>query len=256
MALYYSARDTIVPQSFVGLLYEDGAFKRVLDPGKYETGKSFFSQTNKEITLVDMRERSLTIKGQELLTGDKAAIRISLLVYYKVIDPAAAIHNVSSYEERIYEDVQLAARRFVVFRKLDEILRDRNEISDAVRDDVKSVATTYGVEIMRADIKDLVFPGNLREMMNRVLETERLSESTIIQAKKDAEALMIRAEAEKERVKLELEAELEEAKKLEENPMLLKLRKIRALSDMAQSGGRFVVGLESTDLAHTLKKDD
>ncbi|WP_437739382.1 SPFH domain-containing protein [Sorangium sp. So ce302] len=71
------------------------------------------------------------------------------------------------------------------------ILSDRNEISDAVRDDVKGTAARYGVEIVRADVKDLVFPGNLREIMNQVLETERRAEAKVIQARKDAEALRI-----------------------------------------------------------------
>src|SRR3989338_3450473 len=155
--------EKIIPHSFVGLLYEDGEYKRVLSPGKHQVRRYFFDS---------MRERSLIIKGQEILTKDKVAIRISLLVYYRIISPEAAVHNVVSYEERIYEDVQLAARRFLANRNLDDILSDRNEISDAVRDDVKNSAGSYGVEIIRADVKDLVFPGNLREIMNRVLEVE------------------------------------------------------------------------------------
>lgn len=118
---------SIVPESFVGLLYENGAFIKVLQPGLHNFNKfpfSLFDNTIREIKLVDMRERSLTIKGQEILTADKVAIRVSLLVYFRVRDAESAIHNVSSYEERIYEDVQLAARRFLASRELDAILSD------------------------------------------------------------------------------------------------------------------------------------
>ena len=62
-------------------------------------------------------------------------------------DPVAATHNVEIYRERIYEDVQLAARRFLANRSLDAILTDRNEISDAVRDEVKTSAAGYGVRV-------------------------------------------------------------------------------------------------------------
>jgi regulator of protease activity HflC (stomatin/prohibitin superfamily) len=230
------------------------------------------------VTLVDMRERSLTIKGQEILTADKVAIRVSLLVYFKVIDAPAAVHNVASYEERIYEDVQLAARRFLASRRLDAILSDRNEISDTVRDDVKGVAAGYGVEILRADVKDLVFPGNLREIMNQVLETERRAEAKLIEARREAEALKIKAEAEnatarlrteaqrdqlrvaaegeRDRMRVKLEAEVEEARALAANPALLRLRELQALGEMAKAGGKFVVGVKTGDAGAALFREE
>src|SRR4051812_9543044 len=224
--------------------------------------------------MVEVRERSLTIKGQEILTADKVAIRVSLLVYFRVTDAEAAIHNVASYEERIYEDVQLAARRFLASRKLDAILVDRNEISDAVRDDVKGTAGGYGVEILRADVKDLVFPGNLREIMNQVLEAERRTEARLIEARREAETLRIKsdgenvaalaraeatraqlrltAEGERERAELRLAAELEDARALLANPQLQKLRELQTLSDMARSGAKFVVGMTADGLGRLM----
>lgn len=262
--------EMIVPQSFVGLLYEDGAYKGLQEPGKVQLKRGFFDDKLRSVTLVDMRERSLTIKGQEILTADKVAIRVSLLVYFKIVDAAAAVHNVASYEERIYEDVQLAARRFLASRNLEAILTDRNEISDAVSADVKNTAARYGVEILRADVKDLVFPGNLREIMNQVLETERRAEAKLIQAKKEAEAqkvvadaenertrermeaqraqARIFAEGERERSRIALDAQLAEAKAAQEAPALLKLRELQTLAEMAKSGGKFVVGLKPDGL--------
>ncbi len=262
-------RKIIVPQAYVGLLYEDGKFIKLLEAGKH-TFKRRWVKIARQVTFVDMRERSLTIKGQEILTADKVAIRVSLLVYFRVNEPTSAVHNVASYEERIYEDVQLAARRFLATRNLEAILSDRNEISDAVRDEVKGAAASYGVEIIRADVKDLVFPGNLREIMNQVLETERRAEAKLIQARKEAEAeqihqaaekeaalykmqvekekILLTAEAEKERLKLQLESALNEAKALRENPELLKLKKFETFKEMAKAGAKFVVGLEPNQL--------
>jgi len=267
-----------VPEAHVGLLYADGAFQAVLTPGKHRLKKGWFDEVARTVTLVDMRERSLTIKGQEILTADKVAIRVSLLVYFMVQDAPAAVHHVASYEERIYEDVQLAARRFLASRNLEAILSDRNEISDAVRDDVKGTAARYGVEILRADVKDLVFPGNLREIMNQVLETERRAEAKLIQAKKDAEAVRIHADAENEATRLKLEAqkeqiritaeaeqiraqlrlaeEIQQAKAALDHPALLKLRELEALGHMARSGAKFVVGLSGkAGLADTIVRE-
>ncbi len=268
---------TTVPESFAALLYEDGAFARTLGPGRHRLRKHPFDRVERSIKLVDLRERSLTIKGQEILTADKVAVRVSLLVYFRVEDPVAAAHNVSSYEERIYEDVQLAARRFLASRDLDAILSDRNEISDTVRDSVEESAASYGVRIVRADVKDLVFPGNLREIMNQVLETERRAEAQLIEARKEAEALRIRttaeneaelarleserararieAEAERERVEARLESERKEAEAVRESPWLLRLRQFVALQEMAKAGGRFVVGLDGKELSSALEAD-
>jgi regulator of protease activity HflC (stomatin/prohibitin superfamily) len=259
-------RKIIVAQSFVGLLYEDGVFKRILEPGKHRLGRWLFDRVRRSVTLVDLRERTLTIKGQEILTADKVAVRVSLLVYFRVKDPQAAEHNVACYEERIYEDVQLAARRFLASRDLEAILNDRNEISDAVREVVSGSAAGYGVEIRRAEVKDLVFPGNLREIMNQVLETERKAEARLIQARKEAEAQAIKsaseAEVERDRLALEreqakarvemeqqalrmrLQAEQQEAAAIRDNPQLLELRRLHTLAEMASRGARFVVGLD------------
>lgn len=272
-----SPQDSVVPQSFVGLLYEDGAFARQLAPGRHRLRKGMFDRVQRKVSLIDMRERSLTIKGQEILTNDKVAIRVSLLVYYRVQDAELAAHSVANYEERIYEDVQLAARRFLASRTLDAILSDRNEISDAVRDQVREAAASYGVEIVRADVKDLVFPGNLREIMNQVLETERRAEANLIKARKDAEAMRIQneaeneaellrleaetqrqrieAEAERELRRIQLESDQQAAEALEKNPVLLKLKRIEALRDMAAAGGKFVLGMGAAGLDKALGED-
>ena len=261
----------IVDQSFVGLLYEDGVYVRTLEPGKYSLKRHPFDSVQRSVSHVDLRERSLVLKGQEILTRDKVAVRVSILVYYRVVQAEAAMHEVADYEARIYEDVQLAARRFLAGRELDAILSDRNEISDAVRESVRDAALGYGVEIRRADVKDLVFPGNLREIMNQVLETERRAEAKLIQAQKEIEAerlkaranhdaTLLRLQAEREQLKLQLESqqaradaerarqrkqlelEVDEAKLAAQHPELLRLRELQALAAMAEAGGKFVIG--------------
>src|SRR5438874_3952316 len=128
-----------------------------------------------------MRNRDLTIKGQEILTADKVAIRVSILVQFAVLDPRAAVHTVENYEDRLYSDVQLAARRSLASMSLEEILTNRNQLSEDILRDVTEAATNYGVSILRADVKDLVFPGNLQEIMNRVLAAERMSEAQLVE---------------------------------------------------------------------------
>ena len=236
---------TIIRETHRGALYEDGVFQGVLGPGAYRTANPWWSNRRREILLVDVRQRSLTIKGQEILTADKVAIGVSILVNYRVIDVRAALHEVENYADRIYEDVQLATRRYLAARTLDEILRARNDISDAVRGDVREVAAVYGIEIARADVKDLVFPGKLREIMNLVLETERTSEARLIEARKTAEAALIRAHGEQEVLAARLESDRKLSEQLTGSPSLMRLRELEVLQKIAaQPGNHFYLGLD------------
>src|SRR5258708_5392533 len=96
-------REIIIKDTHRGLWYEDGVLKQLLEAGRHVVPRHFnlgFFRTPKiEVALVDVRERELTIKGQEILTSDKVAIRVSIIVQFRVTDPGAALHKVTNYEE-------------------------------------------------------------------------------------------------------------------------------------------------------------
>jgi len=192
-------QEIIIKDTHRGLRYENGVLVKVLEAGRYEIApmwRPLFSRPPKvEIVLVDMRERDLTIKGQEILTADKVALRVSIVVQFHVTDPRAALHQVASYEERLYSDVQLAARRSLASMTLEQILTNRNQLNEDILRDVKGAAASYGVEIQRADVKDIIFPGNLQEIMNRVLAAERMSQAQLVEARTKAEVQQIEAQA-------------------------------------------------------------
>src|SRR5215471_11643973 len=203
--------DVIIKDTHRGLWYEDGVLKQVLGAGRYEipAAPSIFRKKPKvELVVVDVRERELTIKGQEILTADKVALRVSVIVRFRVTDPQAALHAVQNYEERLYGDVQLAARRSLASMTLEEILTNRNRLSSDILDDVKEAAASYGVAILRADVKDLVFPGNLQEIMNRVLAAERMSQAQLVEARTKAETQRIDAQVKADAHRAEAEAKV------------------------------------------------
>jgi regulator of protease activity HflC (stomatin/prohibitin superfamily) len=184
--------------------------KRVIDAGRHrlppERIVGFRVGPKVEVLLVDIRERELTIKGQEILTSDKVAVRVSIIVQFKVTDPVAAVQQVESFEERLYSDVQLAARRSLASMSLEQILTNRNQLSEDILTEVKETAARYGVAILRADVKDLVFPGNLQEIMNKVLAAERTSQAQLVEARTRAQTQQIDAQAKAEIARLEAEA--------------------------------------------------
>src|SRR5919199_5105304 len=206
-------REVIIKTTHRGLLYQDGVLVSVLEAGRHvlpgRLGLPFIRRPKVEIVLVDVRERELTIKGQEILTSDRVAIRVSIVVQFRVTDPAAALQRVAEYEDRLYSDVQLAARRSLASMTLEDILTNRTRLSEDILADVLGAAAGYGVQILRADVKDLIFPGNLQEIMNRVLATERLSQAELVQARTKAETQRIEAEAKAEARRVEALAEVE-----------------------------------------------
>lgn len=268
-------REIFIKDTHRGLWYEDGVLTKVLGAGRYELPKpEVFPELRRlfglkrrpkvEVVLVDMRARDLTIKGQEILTADKVAIRVSILVQFAVVDPKAALHAVADYEDRLYSDVQLAARRSLASMTLEDILTNRTRLSEDILRDVKESATSYGVAIARADVKDLVFPGNLQEIMNRVLAAERMSQAQlveartkaevqkieaqsnmdaqILQARTEADAALLNARGAAEASRLAVQAEtqaLEERQKMASaystHPALLRLEELAALRDLARN---------------------
>lgn len=263
------AREVIIKDTHRGLWYEDGVLVRVLAAGRYKvpwlSGVSWFGVRwpKVEVVVVDVRERELTIKGQEILTSDKVAIRVSIIVQFRVVDPRDALHEVERYEERLYSDVQLAARRSLASMSLEEILTNRNQLSEDILRDVKEIAQRYGVAILRADVKDLIFPGNLQEIMNKVLAAERMSEAQLVEARTKAATQQIesqayvaaqraQAEAAAAAQRIKTEAEVQTLRETESaaaaytsNPALLRLRELETLRELARNANaRIYIGFD------------
>jgi regulator of protease activity HflC (stomatin/prohibitin superfamily) len=272
-----SRHEVIVRSGFRGLRYVDGRFDRVLEPGRYRlTGRRHLGRRlpQVEIVPVDLRERELNIKGQEILTADKVAVRVNIITHFRVVDPVAAMEQVADYGDRVYSDVQLAARRSLASMSLEAILTNRNQLSEDILRDVEGVSAGYGVEIIRADVKDLVFPGNLQDIMNRVLTAQRMAEAQMVEARTRAEreALEANSKADSERVaaqariestrlaaegdaaakRIRTEAEVDALRRLAEaaeayaqHPALLRLRELETLGALGtNAAARLYIGFD------------
>jgi regulator of protease activity HflC (stomatin/prohibitin superfamily) len=269
-------REVTIRSTHRGLRYIDGRLDKVLEPGRYELTRTsaWRRQPVVDVVLVDMRQREFTIKGQEILTADKVALRVSIITQYRVVDPVAAIEKVAGYEDRLYSDVQLAARRSLASMALEAILTNRNQLSEDILRDVEGVASGYGVEILRADVKDIVFPGNLQDIMNRVLAAQRLAEAHLVEArtKAEREALeagsradaervaaqarsetrRLAAEADAEATRIRVEAEVDALNRLAaaasayaEHPALLRVRELETLGALgANAEARLYIGFD------------
>ena len=197
------------------VLFIDGKFDKVLNSGAYYWWKNNIAV---HIARVDMRQQQLEINGQEILTKDKAALRINAWAQYKVADIEKAILMNKEYDKQLYVAFQLALREYVAGYSFDELLDKKESIAPFILQQVKQKAESLGVEVNGFGIRDIILPGDVKEIMNQVLIAEK---------KAQANTIMRREETASTR------SLLNTAKLMEENAMLWKLKEMEYVSTIA-----------------------
>ncbi len=202
-----------------GLLFVNGVFQKVLTQGVYYFWKN---AEIIEVKKVDLRLIPLEISGQEILTKDKAALRINFFVQFQITDIEKAIVDSKDYEKQLYVNVQLALREFVGGFTLDEILDKKEQVSKFVMESVKESNKKIGVEISAAGIKDVILPGEIKEIMNQVLVATKKAQANTISRREETAATR---------------SLLNTAKLMEDNEMLFKLKEMEYVEQIAEKVG-------------------
>ena len=175
----------------------------------------------------------MEISGQELLTKDKAGLRMNFYVKYQVEDVVKALVSNKDFEKQLYVLMQLALREFTGGLSLDELLEKKESISAYVNESSGAKVSSLGVTVTGSGIRDIILPGDMKEIMNQVLIAEK---------KAQANTIMRREETASTR------SLLNTAKLMEENSMLFKLKEMEYVEKIAEkinsislSGGSMVV---------------
>lgn len=205
------------------LLFADGRLESSLEAGLYDV-----SRWNRavSVTRVDLRERELQIVGQELMTADKVSLRLNVVVRFHVTDAVKSVFAVQQLETGLYSEVQLAARRYVGGLTVDGLLEKRNDASSTLRADLEERLAAWGVALDRVDLKDVVLPGDMKSLLNQVIEAEKRAAANVILRREETAATRSLANT---------------AKLLESNPTLLRLKELEAWKELAQSVGQLHV---------------
>ncbi len=198
------------------VLFIDGKFEKVLESGVYFWWKNNIAV---HIARVDMRQQHLEVNGQEILTKDKAALRINAWAQYGVKDIEKAVLHNKEYDKQLYVAFQLALREFVAGFSFDELLEKKDGIAAAVLQNLQEKAEGLGVEVYGFGIRDIILPGDVKEIMNQVLIAEK---------KAQANTIMRREETASTR------SLLNTAKLMEENAMLWKLKEMEYVEKIAE----------------------
>lgn len=198
-----------------GLLYVENVFERVLEPGAYvfwNVGRTV------QVKLVDMRTHALDVTGQEVLTRDRVSIRVNLAATYRVTDPVKAVSQVKDFAEALYRALQHAFRQSLGAKTLDQILADKVTVDAQAAKTVREDMAKIGVEVGEIAVKDIILPGEMRDILNQVVEAEKAAEANVIRRREETSATR---------------ALLNTAKVMAENPVMLRLKELEALEKIA-----------------------
>jgi len=212
-----------VPADHAGLLFLDGRYAEALGPGRYAFWKGGPAV---RLVRVDRRETVVDVPGQEILTADKVTLRLTAVVVYHVADPLRAVTHTDDAKQALYREAQLALRAAVGARELDVLLAEKDELAAELTEHVRGRAAAFGLEVAALGIRDVILPGDMKELMNKVIEARKVAEASVITRREEAAALRHQANT---------------AKLLAENPTLQRLRELEVVEKVAASGKLNVV---------------
>jgi regulator of protease activity HflC (stomatin/prohibitin superfamily) len=222
--------DVTVQAHEMGLRYEQGRLTGVLEPGRYKLWTHPEAQAR--IATADMRRTEVAIAGQELMTKDKVSLRLSLTVAFAIEDAVLATHKVENAPAAVYTAVQLAARGYVASVTLDELLEGRDAFARFLSNEVVPKAKTFGVRVDDLGVKDVVLPGEMKTLLNRVIEAEKAAAANVISRREETAATR---------------SLVNTARLMADQPILLRLKELEAMKEIAAEihEVRIVVGADN-----------
>jgi regulator of protease activity HflC (stomatin/prohibitin superfamily) len=217
------------------LVYADGALAVELEAGRHG-----LSRWRRELCIerIDMREQNLQAAGQEMITRDKVSLRLNLMLEFRVVDPVKAAHEVVSLRDALYTEMQMVARDVVGSMLVDELLEARGRLAAQLSEPIRTRAAGWGVQVLRLDVKDVVLPGDMKLLLNQVIEAEKKAAAQVILRREEVAATRSLANT---------------ARLLEQNPVLLRLKEIEVLKELAERVPNLTVVVGGNDLEQRLK---
>jgi regulator of protease activity HflC (stomatin/prohibitin superfamily) len=201
-----------------GMLYYNNVLQTTLEPGRY-----FFWRGPIQVAVqkVDLRQQQLDMTGQEIMTEDKITLRLNFVCQYKVIDPLKVL-EVNSFQEQLYIVLQLILREYVGSIKLDDLLLKKQEIGNFTLEKLRERSASFGVEFIFVGVKDIILPGDIKEILNTVLIAEKKAQANVITRREEIASTR---------------SLLNTAKLMEENQTLFRLKELEFLEKICDKIG-------------------
>jgi regulator of protease activity HflC (stomatin/prohibitin superfamily) len=199
-----------------GLVYLDGRLVREHGPGAY----GFWSAVSvPRIAITETRRQTVEVPGQEILTRDKVTLRVNLSAVYEIVNVSIARQAVKDVDAHLYRTLQVAIRQTLGKRSLEEVLAEKTDIDETVSADVRREMEQYGVRVAAIAIKDIILPGDIREILNQVVAAEKQAQANLIRRREETAATR---------------SLLNTAKLMEDNPLLVRMKELETLEKIAE----------------------
>ncbi|RLT99295.1 MAG: slipin family protein [Ketobacter sp.] len=212
-----------VPEAQVGLMFLNGKFERELRPGRYG-----FWQLNRHIQVVnvDLRVQAAEVSGQEILTKDRVSLRINLSANYQVVDAQKAALKVKDFTNFVYRELQFGLREVVGEKTLDDLLADKDALNSTIFNSALEKLSAYGIRLLSVGIKDIILPGEMKAILNQVVQAQKESEANLIKRREETQAMRSLHNT---------------ARMMDNNPVLLRLKELESLERVVSRIGQINV---------------
>ena len=212
-----------ISHGHVGLLYVDGIMRETLQPGLH----AYWTYgPSVAIEVVDLRVKTLEVQGQEILTRDKVSLRINLTATFRFVDAATAIGAAKDPLDHLYKEIQFGLRAAVGTRTLDALLEDKSVIDRAVAERVRPRFAEIGIAVDGIGVKDIILPGDMKELLGKVVEAEKAAQANVIRRREETNATR---------------SLLNTAKVMESNAVALRLKELETLEKVTEKVGNLSV---------------
>ena len=176
-----------------------------------------------KIEHVDRRVQTMEVSGQDILTRDKVSLRVNLTALWQVEDAVKARGELQNFVEYIYKELQFALREAVGARTLDEMLGAKGELDREIGNTARASIGQHGITLKSVGIKDVILPGEMKDILNRVVEAEKVAQANLIKRREETAATR---------------SLLNTARLMDENPTLMRLKELESLERLVEKVGR------------------
>ncbi len=195
----------VVRQSEVYIIERLGRFHKVADAGL----TIIFPFIDKVRSVVSLKQQTMDIPPQGVITSDNVTITIDTVVFYKITDPAKAVYEIQSLKKGIEYLAITTIRDIVGKMELDQTFSSRDQINDKLRVILDEATDAWGCKIDRVEIKDITPPADIRDAMEKQMNAERNKRALILEAEGERQSAITLAEGRKEAAILDAEADRE-----------------------------------------------
>ena len=216
-----------------GVVFTLGKFSGIRNPGL-----TLLIPGIQRMRTVDMRIMTAEVPRQEVMTRDNISLLVNAVVYFKVVNPEAAIIKIEDYVFAIRQYTQAALRDVIGNNEMDAVLMEREKIAESIKEIVDIETNSWGVDIESIKIQEIELPAEMKRAMARQAEAERERRATIIASQGELSAAENLRDA---------------AEKLAATPGALHLRTLQTIRDIASDPSEKIVLFLPSDLGTVAK---